>query len=224
MNLSKRLGAEFLGTLWLVLIGCGSIVIGGSAIGMLGVALAFGLALATMSYAASHISGAHFNPAVSVGLWAAGRFSTSDLIPYIVIQVLGALAGAGLIYLIASGKGGWEMGNFAANGYGEHSPGGYSYQAAIITELVLSFLFVSIILGIASSGNATLGPLAIGLTFALIYLISIPVTGGAINPARSTSQAIFIGGAAINQLWVFWIVPIVGGGLAGALNKWCNCT
>ncbi len=221
----KKLIAEFIGTFWLVLGGCGSAVLAAAypelGIGFAGVALAFGLTVLTMAYAVGHISGAHFNPAVSVGLWVGGRFDAKDLIPYIVSQVLGGVAGAGVLYLIATGKADFEVGGFAANGFGEHSPGGYSMQSALITEVVMTFIFLIIILG-ATHPKAPKGfaGIAIGLGLTLIHLISIPVTNTSVNPARSTSQALFAdGGWAMGQLWLFWVAPIVGAVLAGIVYK-----
>ena len=192
-------------------------------IGFAGVALAFGLTVVTMAYAIGHISGCHLNPAVSIGLWVGGRFDGKDLVPYIVAQVLGGLAGAGILFLIASGKPGFELGGFAANGYGEHSPGGYGMQAALVTEIVMTFMFLMIILG-ATHGKAPAGfaGLAIGLGLTLIHLISIPVTNTSVNPARSTSQALFVGDWALGQLWLFWVAPIVGAALAGLVYKWLS--
>jgi len=220
MPLSRRIWAEFFGTFWLVFGGCGSAVLAaafpGLGIGFAGVALAFGLTVLTMAYAVGHVSGAHFNPAVSFGLWAGGRFAGKDLLPYIVAQVLGAIAAAAVLYIIASGKAGFEIGGFASNGYGEHSPGGYSLLAALVTEVVLTFMFLFVILG-ATDKRAPAGfaPLAIGLALTLIHLISIPVTNTSVNPARSTGPALFAGGWALSQLWLFWVAPIVGGILAG---------
>ena len=223
----KKLIAEFIGTLWLVLGGCGSAVLAAGypelGIGFAGVALAFGLTVVTMAYAIGHISGCHLNPAVSIGLWVGGRFNGKDLMPYIVAQVLGGLAGAWVLYLIASGKPGFEMGGFAANGYGEHSPGGYGMQAALVTEVVMTFMFLMIILG-ATHGKAPVGfaGLAIGLGLTLIHLISIPVTNTSVNPARSTSQALFVGDWAMGQLWLFWVAPVLGAVLAGLVYKWLS--
>ena len=221
MSLTKRCSAEFLGTLWLVFGGCGSAVIAAAfpsvGIGLLGVALAFGLTVLTMAYAIGHISGCHLNPAVSVGLWAGKRFPATDLFPYIVAQVLGAIAGAGLLYVIASGKTGFSLnGGFAANGYAEHSPGGYTLLACLVAEAFLTFMFLMIILGSTDKrAPQGLAPLAIGLGLTLIHLISIPVTNTSVNPARSTGPALFVGGWAIQQLWLFWLAPIVGAALAG---------
>lgn len=216
----KKYVAEFIGTLWLVLGGCGSAVLAAAypelGIGFAGVALAFGLTVVTMAYAIGHISGCHLNPAVSIGLWAGGRFDTKELLPYILSQVLGGIAGAGVLYLIATGKPGFELGGFAANGYGEHSPDGYSMMAALVCEVVMTFMFLIVILG-ATHSKAPKGfaGIAIGLALTLIHLISIPVTNTSVNPARSTSQAIFVGGWAAEQLWLFWVAPIVGALLAG---------
>lgn len=220
----NKLIAEFIGTLWLVLGGCGSAVLAAAfpelGIGFAGVALAFGLTLLTMVYAIGHISGCHINPAVSIGLCVGGRFDKKELLPYIVAQVLGGIAGASILYLIASGKSGFEVGGFAANGYGEHSPGGYGLIAALVCEIVMTFMFLFIILG-ATHPKAPKGfaGIAIGLGLTLIHLISIPVTNTSVNPARSTSQAIFAGGWAIEQLWLFWIAPIIGAVLAGLVYK-----
>ncbi len=220
----KKLMAEFIGTLWLVLGGCGSAVLAAAypdlGIGFVGVSIAFGLTVVTMAYAVGHVSGCHLNPAVSIGLWMGGRFDAKDLLPYIIAQVLGGLAGAGILYLIASGKAGFEVGGFAANGYGEHSPGGYNMTAALVTEIVMTFMFLIIILGAThKKAPAGFAGLAIGLGLVLIHLISIPVTNTSVNPARSTSQAIFAGGWALEQLWLFWVAPIVGAALAGLVYK-----
>lgn len=220
----KKLVAEFIGTLWLVLGGCGSAVLAAAypelGIGFVGVAIAFGLTVVTMAYAIGHISGCHLNPAVSIGLWIGGRFDKKELLPYIAAQILGGIAGAGILYIIASGKAGFEIGGFAANGYGEHSPGGYSLLAALVTEIVMTFMFLIIILG-ATHSKASKGfaGLAIGLGLTLIHLISIPVTNTSVNPARSISQAIFAGGWALEQLWLFIVAPIVGAILAGLVYK-----
>jgi aquaporin Z len=217
----KKLVAEFIGTFWLVLGGCGSAVLAAGfpelGIGFLGVALAFGLTVVTMAYAIGHISGCHLNPAVSIGLAVGGRFDKKDLIPYIISQVMGAIAGAGVLYLIVSGKSGFEVGGFAANGFGEHSPGGYNMLSAFVTEAVLTFIFLIIIMGAThSKAPKYLAGLAIGLGLTLIHLISIPVTNTSVNPARSTSQALFAEGSwAIPQLWLFWVAPIIGAILAG---------
>jgi aquaporin Z len=220
----KKLIAEFLGTFWLVFGGCGSAVIAAGfpalGIGFVGVALAFGLTVLTMAYAVGGISGGHFNPAVSVGLTVAGKFPASNLIPYIVVQVVGAIAAAAVLYLVASGKAGFELGGFAANGYGEHSPGGYSLVSALTIEVVLTAFFLIVILGSTSSRvPAGFAPLAIGLALTLIHLISIPVTNTSVNPARSTGQALFVGGWALQQLWLFWLAPIVGAAIGGIIWK-----
>ena len=224
----KKLVAEFIGTLWLVLGGCGSAVLAAAypelGIGFAGVALAFGLTVVTMAYAIGHISGCHLNPAVSIGLWVGGRFDKKDLIPYIIAQLMGAIAGAGILYCIASGKAGFEVGGFAANGYGDHSPDGYSMMAALVAEVVLTFMFLIIILGAThSKAPKGMAGLAIGLGLTLIHLISIPVTNTSVNPARSTSQALFASGDwAIPQLWLFWVAPIVGAILAGVVYKFMS--
>jgi aquaporin Z len=224
--MTRKLVAEFIGTAWLVLGGCGSAVLAAAfpqlGIGFVGVSLAFGLTVLTMAYAIGHVSGCHLNPAVSVGLWVGGRFKTSDLLPYIVAQVLGAIAGAALLYLIASGKAGFDVhAGFASNGYADHSPGGYSLVAALVCEVVLTFGFLFVILG-STHGNAPRGfaPIAIGLCLTLIHLISIPVTNTSVNPARSTGVALFAGGWALQQLWLFWVAPLVGAALAGLAYHW----
>lgn len=218
---SKKLAAEFIGTFWLVLGGCGSAVLAaafpGLGIGFVGVALAFGLTVLTMAFAIGHISGCHLNPAVTIGLWAGGRFKASEILPYIVSQVLGGIAGAGVLYLIASGQVGFDVsGGFASNGFSDHSPGGYSLTSGFVTEVVMTFMFLMIILG-ATDERAPKGfaPIAIGLGLTLIHLISIPVTNTSVNPARSTGPALFVGGWAISQLWLFWVAPIIGAVLAG---------
>ena len=219
----KKNVAEFLGTFWLVLGGCGSAVLAAGfpevGIGLVGVSLAFGLTVVTIAYSLGHISGAHLNPAVTIGLWAGGRVDAKDVLPYIVSQVLGGIAAAGVLYIIATGNGS-AIGSFAANGYGVHSPGGYNLTAAIVTELVMTFMFLLIILG-ATDEKAPKGfaGLAIGFALTLIHLISIPVTNTSVNPARSISQAIFVGDWAVSQLWVFVIVPVVGAVLAGFVYK-----
>jgi aquaporin Z len=225
MNLGRRTIAEFLGTFWLVFGGCGSAVVAaaypGLGIGFVGVALAFGLTLLTMAYAIGHISGCHLNPAVSVGLFAGGRFRASDLLPYIVAQLAGGCAGAGVLYIIASGKPGFSASaGFASNGYGAHSPGGYTLLSCLVAEIVLTAFFLLIILG-ATDGRAPKGfaPIAIGLGLTLIHLISIPITNTSVNPARSTGPAIFAGGWAVRQLWLFWIAPIVGAILGGGIYR-----
>jgi aquaporin Z len=226
VTLAQRSAAEFVGTFWLVFGGCGSAVLSAAfpevGIGLLGVSLAFGLTVVTMAYAIGHISGCHLNPAVSVGLVAGGRFPASELIPYVVAQVLGGIAGAGVLYLIASGQAGFDLaGGLASNGYGEHSPGQYSLGSALVTELVLTFMFLVVILG-ATDRRAPAGfaGLAIGLALTLIHLIGIPVTNLSVNPARSTGPAVFVGGWALAQLWLFWVAPIVGAAIAGGFYSW----
>ena len=225
MPLTKRLSAEFIGTLWLVLGGCGSAVLAASfpalGIGFAGVSLAFGLTVLTMAYAVGHISGAHFNPAVTFGLWAGKRFPTNEVVPYIIAQVLGGIAGAGILYLIASGKPVFVLGGFASNGFGDHSPGGYNILAAFVAEVVMTFFFLIVILG-STHGKAPKGfaPVAIGLCLTLIHLITIPVTNTSVNPARSTGPAVFVRGWAVDQLWLFWVAPILGAMLAGILYTW----
>ena len=226
MTLTKKLCAEFIGTFWLVLGGCGSAVLAATfpdvGIGLLGVSLAFGLTVLTMAFAIGHISGCHLNPAVSIGLWSGGRFSTAELGPYIVAQVAGGLAGAAVLYVIATGQAGFDVtSGFASNGYGVHSPGGYSLTAALVTEIVMTFMFLLIILG-ATDKRAPQGfaPIAIGLGLTLIHLISIPVTNTSVNPARSTGVAIFQGDWAVSQLWLFWLAPIVGAIFAGVVYRW----
>lgn len=221
----SKYGAEFFGTFWLVLGGCGSAVLAAAfpdlGIGLLGVSLAFGLTVLTMAFAIGHISGCHLNPAVSLGLWAGGRFPTKELPPYIIAQVLGGIVAGGVLYLIASGKTGFDVSaGFASNGYGEHSPGGYSLLSALITEIVMTMMFLIVILG-ATDKRAPQGfaPLAIGLCLTLIHLISIPVTNTSVNPARSTGVAIFVGDWAIAQLWLFWLAPIVGGVLGAVIYR-----
>lgn len=220
----KKLVAEFFGTMWLVLGGCGSAMLAcnfpGAGIGFVGVALAFGLTVLTMAYAIGHISGCHLNPAVSIGLWAGGRFPAKDLLPYIVSQVLGALVGAGILYIIVIGNG-TGVGTFASNGYGNYSPGGYNLLAALICEIVMTFFFLIVILGSThSKAPKYLAGAAIGLALTLIHLISIPVTNTSVNPARSTSQALFTGNVElIGQLWLFWVAPIIGALIAGFIYK-----
>ena len=217
--MTKKITAEFIGTLWLVLGGCGSAVLAGQGIGLLGISLAFGLTVVTIAYAFGHVSGAHLNPAVSLGLWIGGKFDSKDLLPYIAAQVLGAITGAGILVVIATGNGS-ELGSFAANGYGEHSPGGYGLVACLVTEVVMTFVFLLVILGSTDDKAAKgFGGLAIGLCLALIHLISIPVTNTSVNPARSISQAVFVGDWAIGQVWLFIVAPIAGALLAGALHK-----
>ena len=220
----KKVIAEFIGTFWLVLGGCGSAVLAAAypelGIGFVGVSIAFGLTVVTMAYAIGHISGCHLNPAVSIGLWMGGRFDKKELLPYMAAQVLGGIAGAGILYIIASGKAGFEIGGFASNGYGDHSPGGYSLTAALVTETIMTFMFLIIILGATHSKAAKgFAGLAIGLGLTLIHLISIPVTNTSVNPARSISQALFAQGWAIEQLWLFIVAPMVGAILAGIVYK-----
>ena len=221
----KKYGAEFIGTFWLVLGGCGSAVLAAAfpdlGIGLLGVALAFGLTVLTMAFAIGHISGCHLNPAVSIGLYVGRRFEAKELVPYIIAQVLGGIAAGGVLYLIASGKAGFDVAaGFASNGYGEHSPGGYSLFAAFITEVVMTLMFLIIIMG-ATDKRAPQGfaPIAIGLGLTLIHLISIPVTNTSVNPARSTGVALYVGGWAISQLWLFWVAPIIGAALGGIVYR-----
>jgi len=225
MAMSKKLTAEFIGTFWLVLGGCGSAVLAATfpdtGIGFLGVAFAFGLTVLTMAFAIGHISGCHLNPAVSIGLWAGGRFNASELLPYIIIQVAGAITGAGVLYLIASGTAGFELSSgLASNGYGEHSPGGYSLASCLLIEVVMTFMFLMIILG-ATDKRAPQGfaPIAIGLGLTLIHLISIPVTNTSVNPARSTGPALLVGDWATAQLWMFWVAPIIGAVIAGFVYR-----
>jgi aquaporin Z len=228
--MSRKLVAEFIGTAWLVLGGCGSAVLAAAfpalGIGFVGVAFAFGLTVLTMAYAIGHVSGCHLNPAVSVGLWAGGRFPAGDLAGYVTAQVLGGIAGAGILYLIATGHAGFDISaGFASNGYGDHSPGGYGLLAALVCEVVMTFAFLFVILG-ATHGKAPAGfaPIAIGLCLTLIHLISIPVTNTSVNPARSTAPALFAGGWALEQLWLFWLAPIAGAGLAGFVYRWLSPT
>jgi aquaporin Z len=228
----KKYGAEFFGTFWLVLGGCGSAVLAaafpGLGIGFAGVALAFGLTVLTMAFAIGHISGCHLNPAVSIGLWAGGRFPAKDLLPYVIAQVLGAIAAGGVLLVIATGKsgGGFDVAaGFASNGYGAHSPGGYSLVAALVCEIVMTAMFLIVILG-ATDKRAPQGlaPIAIGLCLTLIHLISIPVTNTSVNPARSTGVAVFVGGWAIAQLWLFWLAPIAGAVLGAGVYRWIGGT
>lgn len=221
----KAYGAEFIGTFWLVLGGCGSAVLAAAfpevGIGLHGVSLAFGLTVLTMAYAIGHISGCHLNPAVSAGLWAAGRFPASQLLPYVVAQVLGAIVAGGVLYVIASGKAGFDVSaGFASNGYGAHSPGGYSMMAALVTEVVMTMMFLIVILG-ATDKRAPAGfaPIAIGLALTLIHLISIPVTNTSVNPARSTGVALYVGDWAVAQLWLFWLAPIAGALLGAGVYR-----
>ena len=223
--MNKKHVAEFFGTLWLVLGGCGSAVLAAAfpevGIGLLGVSLAFGLTVLTMAYAIGHVSGCHLNPAVTIGLATAGRFSLSEVPGYVIAQLVGATVAAGVLYVIASGAAGFDVGaGFAANGYGDHSPGGYSMTAALVAEVVLTMMFLFVILG-ATSEKAPAGfaPIAIGLCLTLIHLISIPVTNTSVNPARSTSQALFVGDWALSQLWLFWAAPIAGAVIAGIISK-----
>jgi len=227
MSLSKKLVAEFIGTFWLVFGGCGSAIFAAGypdlGIGFVGVSFAFGLTVLTMAYSIGHISGCHLNPAVSIGLWTADKFETKELIPYIVVQVLGGIVGAGLLYLIVTGKAGFEIGGFASNGYDGLSPDGYSLTSALITEGVLTLMFLFIILGSTSSkAPAGFAPIAIGLGLTLIHLISIPITNTSVNPARSTATALFADTAALSQLWLFWVAPIIGAIIAGVLWKWLS--
>ena len=224
-SLSQRLTAEFLGTLWLVLGGCGSAVLAaafpGVGIGLLGVSFAFGLSVLTMAYAVGHVSGGHFNPAVTVGLCTARRFLARDVIPYIVAQLAGAIIGAGILYVVASGKAGFNASSgFAANGYDAYSPGGYSLIAGLVAEFVMTFFFLIVILGSTNKhAPQALAPVAIGLALTLIHLVTIPVTNTSVNPARSTGPAIFVGGWAIKQLWLFWLAPIAGAAVAGVAHR-----
>jgi aquaporin Z len=221
----NKLGAEFFGTFWLVLGGCGSAVLAAAfpnvGIGLLGVALAFGLTVLTMAFAVGHISGCHLNPAVTCGLTAGGRFPAKDLVPYIIAQVLGGIVGAGVLYIIASGAAGFDVtAGFASNGYGEHSPGGYSLASGLVCEVVMTFMFLFVIMG-STDERAPKGfaPIAIGLCLTLIHLISIPITNTSVNPARSTGVALFVGGWAVQQLWLFWVAPIIGGVLGGIVYR-----
>jgi aquaporin Z len=223
MMIMKAYMAEFIGTFWLVLGGCGSAVLAAAfpdvGIGLLGVSLAFGLTVLTMAFAIGHISGCHLNPAVSIGLWAGGRFEANQLLPYIISQVLGAIAAGGVLYIIASGQAGFDLaGGFASNGYGEHSPGQYSMLAALVIEVVMTMIFLFVIMGATDSrAPAGFAPIAIGLCLTLIHLISIPVTNTSVNPARSTGVAVFVGDWATTQLWLFWVAPIVGGVIGAKL-------
>jgi aquaporin Z len=226
--MTRKLAAEFIGTAWLVLGGCGAAVLAAAfpalGIGFVGVSLAFGLTVLTMAYAIGHVSGCHLNPAVSVGLWAGGRFPARELPGYIIAQVAGGLVGAGILYLIASGHAGFDVhAGFASNGYGDHSPGGYGLAAALTCEVVMTFAFLFVILG-STHGHAPVGfaPIAIGLCLTLIHLISIPVTNTSVNPARSTGPALFAGGWAVDQLWLFWVAPIIGAAIAGFVYRWLS--
>src|ERR1700759_822596 len=224
-DMARRVTAELFGTFWLTFGGCGAAVLAAAfpsvGIGLLGGAFAFGLTVLTMAYAVGHISGGHFNPAVTLGLWSAGRCANKHVVPYIIAQVIGAIAAAAVLYLIASGKPGWAPAGFAANGYGELSPGKYSMLACLITEFVMTFFFLYIIIGTTSKGAATgFAGIPIGLGLTLIHLVSIPVTNTSVNPARSTGPALFAGGEYIGQLWLFWVAPIVGAVIAGLLSRW----
>lgn len=224
MPMSKRMGAELIGTFWLVLGGCGSAVLAASfpiGIGLVGVSMAFGLTVLTMAFAIGHISGCHLNPAVSLGLVVGGRFPLKDLVPYVIAQVVGAILAAGVIYLIASGKAGFELSNgLASNGYGEHSPGQYSLGSGFVSEVVMTAMFILIIMGATDSrAPAGFAPIAIGLALTLIHLVSIPVTNTSVNPARSTGPALFVGGWALHQLWLFWVAPLIGAVIGGALYR-----
>jgi aquaporin Z len=224
----KKYAAEFVGTFWLVLGGCGSAVLAAAfpdvGIGLLGVSLAFGLTVLTMAYAIGHISGCHLNPAVSIGLWAGGRFEANQLLPYIIAQVIGAIAAGGVLYLIASGQAGFDVSaGFASNGYGDHSPGGYTMTAALITEVVMTMMFIFIIMGATDSrAPAGFAPIAIGLGLTLIHLISIPVTNTSVNPARSTGVGLYVGDWAVSQLWLFWVAPIVGAVIGAVIYKFVS--
>lgn len=228
VRMLKKWVAEFIGTAWLVLGGCGSAVLAAAfpslGIGFVGVSLAFGLTVVTMAFAIGHVSGCHLNPAVTVGLWAGGRFKAADVPGYIVAQVLGGIAGAAVIYAIASGHADFSLaGGFASNGYAEHSPGNYSLVACFVSEVAMTFVFLFVIMG-ATHGNAPKGfaPLAIGLCLTLIHLVSIPVTNTSVNPARSTAPALFVGGWALGQLWLFWLAPLLGGALGGIIYRWIS--
>ncbi|PZA13122.1 aquaporin Z [Rhodopseudomonas palustris] len=227
MSLQKY-AAEFIGTFWLTFAGCGSAVIAAGfpqvGIGLVGVSLAFGLSVITMAYAIGHVSGAHLNPAVTLGLAAGGRFPPGQIVPYVIAQVVGAVVASAVLYVIASGTAGFDLAKgFAANGYGAHSPGGYSLVAALVSEVVMTMMFLFVIMG-ATHGKAPAGfaPLAIGLALTLIHLVSIPVTNTSVNPARSTGPALFVGGWAIQQLWLFWVAPLIGGVLGGLLYRWLS--
>jgi aquaporin Z len=224
-DITQRIAAEFLGTFWLTFGGCGAAVLAagfpGLGIGFLGVSLAFGLTVLTMAYAVGHISGGHFNPAVTVGLWSAGRCENQHVLPYVVAQVIGAIAAAGMLWIIASGKPGWVADGFAANGFGELSPGKYGLAACFTIEVLLTFFFVFIIIGTTSKGAAVgFAGIPIGLALTLIHLISIPVTNTSVNPARSTGPALFAGAEYIGQLWLFWVAPLIGGAIGGVIGRW----
>src|SRR6478736_8562415 len=227
MDMPRRLGAELLGTFWLTFAGCGSAVLAAGfpnlGIGFLGVSLAFGLTVLTMAYAVGHISGGHFNPAVTIGLWAGKRCATSDVIPYIVAQVVGAIVAAAVLYWIASGKPGWVPDGFAANGYGDLSPGKYALGSCLVMEVLMTFFFLLIIIGCTSKGAAVgFAGIPIGLALTLIHLVSIPVTNTSVNPARSTGPALFAGGDYVGQLWLFWLAPIIGAIIAGLVTRWLH--
>ncbi len=227
MDMTRRTAAEFIGTFWLTFGGCGAAVLAAGypslGIGFLGVAFAFGLTVLTMAYAVGHVSGGHFNPAVTVGLWAGGRFSAADVLPYIIAQIVGAIAAAAVLYWIASGKAGWVAGGFASNGYGDLSPGKYSVGACFAMEVLMTFFFLVIIIGCTSKGAAAgFAGIPIGLALTLIHLVSIPVTNTSVNPARSTGPALFAGGEYISQLWLFWLAPIIGAAVAGFVTRWLH--
>jgi aquaporin Z len=229
MNMTRRVAAEFFGTFWLTFGGCGAAVLAAGfpslGIGFLGVAFAFGLTVLTMAYAVGHVSGGHFNPAVTIGLWAGGRFSAIDVVPYIVAQVIGAVAAAAALYWIASGKPGWIPGGFASNGYSDLSPGKYSLGACFAMEVLMTFFFLMIIVGCTSKGAAAgFAGIPIGLALTLIHLVSIPVTNTSVNPARSTGPALFAGGEYITQLWMFWLAPLIGAIVAGLITRWLHET
>jgi aquaporin Z len=224
MDMSRRVGAEFFGTFWLVFGGCGAAVIAAKfpevGIGLLGVSFAFGLTVLTMAYAVGHISGGHFNPAVTVGLWAAGRCASKHVVPYVIAQVIGAIIAAAVLWLIASGKPDWVPGGFASNGYGDLSPGKYGLTACVVTEFVMTFFFLLIIIGTTSKGAAAgFAGIPIGLALTLIHLVSIPITNTSVNPARSTGPALFAGGEYVSQLWLFWIMPLLGAAVAGFVTR-----
>ena len=225
MDMTRRAAAEFFGTFWLTFGGCGAAVLAAGypslGIGFLGVAFAFGLTVLTMAYAVGHVSGGHFNPAVTVGLWAGGRFRAADVVPYVIAQVVGAIAAAAALYWIASGKAGWVPGGFASNGYGDLSPGKYSLGACFAMEVLMTFFFLMIIIGCTSKGAAAgFAGIPIGLALTLIHLVSIPVTNTSVNPARSTGPALFAGGEYVSQLWLFWLAPIAGAVIAGLVTRW----
>ena len=227
MDMTRRAGAEFFGTFWLTFAGCGSAVLAAGypslGIGFLGVSFAFGLTVLTMAYAVGHISGGHFNPAVTIGLWAGKRFNAADVLPYIIAQLVGAIAAAAVLYFIASGKAGWTAGGFASNGYGDLSPGKYSLAACFLMEVVMTFFFLKIIIGCTSKGAAAgFAGIPIGFALTLIHLVAIPVTNTSVNPARSTGPALFAGGEYLSQLWLFWLAPILGAVLAGFATRWLH--